>query len=63
LISALLCTFQIITHGASSTFNDIEEKEFTNALFTVISLTYIHRHEIDITDKLTILKTLMIALI
>lgn len=63
LISALLCTFQIITLSAGNAFNDVEEKEFVNALYRVINLLFTHSHEVEPTDFLALFKTLHISII
>jgi hypothetical protein len=63
LITALLCSFQIITIGAGNAFNDVEEKDFSNCLYNCSILVMNEMMNLDISDLLAFLKTLHIALI
>ena len=55
MIAALLCSFQIIEIGAGSTFN-VEEKDFIDGLYTVISRMMEQPASFSVQDFLAFLK-------
>ena len=55
MLAGLLCVFQIIEIGAGTTFN-IDEKDFMDSLYTVISRMFEQPFDIDTSDFLAFLK-------
>jgi hypothetical protein len=61
-LTGLLCTFQILDIGAGSAFN-LDEKDFIDALYTVILRVYEEPLAIETSDFLALLKCLHIVFV
>lgn len=55
VLAGLLCVFQIIEVGAGTAFN-VEEKDFMDALYTVIQRLYDQPYDYNLSDFLSFLK-------
>lgn len=62
ILSGLLCAFQIIDVGAGNAFN-VEEKDFIDALYTVIARLYDNPSDYRINDFLAFVKCMTIVFI
>jgi hypothetical protein len=62
VIACLLCSFQIIEIGAGTAFN-VDEKDFTDALYIVLMRLYEEPCNYDITDILAFLKCMSIVFV
>ena len=62
ILAGLLCAFQIIDVGAGNAFN-VEEKDFINALYTVIGKLFENPESYKISDFLAFVKCMTIVFI
>jgi hypothetical protein len=62
ILSGLLCSFQIIDVGAGNAFN-VEEKDFIDALYSVIARMFESPGEYEPSDFLAFVKCMTIVFI
>ena len=62
ILSGLLCSFQIIDVGAGNAFN-VEEKDFIDALYTVIIRLFENPNDYKTSDYLAFIKCMTIVFI
>ena len=62
ILSGLLCAFQIIDVGAGNAFN-VEEKDFIDALYSVISKLFENTLDYQMSDFLAFVKCMTIVFI